>query len=115
MLLPDLHHARQVSDLMIANARRLAAQQDPEAGIRQALLVHRMGRHIGNNVIISYLCALSKNKLANLAIIDILSDWQPTQAFLTDLRNQLNVIESQQNHLSASLEKVNRQTLSDLN
>ena len=28
MLLPDLHHARQVSDLMIANARRLAAQQD---------------------------------------------------------------------------------------
>ncbi|MCH8809515.1 MAG: hypothetical protein IH993_06760 [Proteobacteria bacterium] len=115
MLLPDLHHASQVLDLMIANARRLAAQQDPEAGIRQALLVHRMGRHIGNNVFISYLCALSGNKLANLAIIDILSDWQPTKTFLTDLRNQLNVIESQQNHLSASLEKVNRQTLSDLN
>ena len=115
MLLPDLHHAGQVSDLLIANARRLMAQNDPQGGIRQGLAVHHMSRHIGNNVLLSYVFSLGWKARANKVIGDILSDWPANQTFLTELRHQLAIIESQQNHLSAALKNGIRSTLADLN
>jgi hypothetical protein len=89
VLLPHLSQVRNLSRLIIVDARILAAKGDYQQAIERCLIVHKMCLHIGGETIISFLLSRSISRLADDCLQDILSDMPPDVETLIWFKNQL--------------------------
>jgi len=89
VLLPHLSQVRNLSFLIILDARILAAKGAYQQAIERCLIVHKMCLHIGDETIVSFLLSRSISQLADDCLQDILSDMPPDVETLIWFKNQL--------------------------
>ena len=87
--LPFLGQVRSLYFLMIADARILAGQGAYREAFSRCLAAKRMGQHMGDNMLISVLVAISIDKGANNCIRDILGSMPADVETLQWLKTQL--------------------------
>jgi hypothetical protein len=86
---PHLAQARQLSRLLIAEARILAADGAYRQAFDDCLTVLKLSQHIGDETIISFLLSISLGRMANNCITDILGVMPGNLETLTWLKSQL--------------------------
>ncbi len=94
LLLPELGKIRGTAFLLIADAQIQVEQGNYKAALTKCLTVHKMARHVGDDLIISFLVGVALHDLANQRIEDILSEMPVEQETLTWLKNELVSITS---------------------
>lgn len=90
--LPFLAQARSLYFLMTADARILAAEGAYRDALSRCLAAKRMGQHIGDDMIISVLVAISINSGANNCIRDTLGSMPADVETLQWLKTQLATV-----------------------
>jgi len=103
VLLPELSKIRTTAFLLTADAQTLAEQGDYKAALDNCLTIHKMARHVGDRMLISYLVGNAMNALANKRIGDILSGMPDDLDTLTRLKNQIYDITSRSNSLKGAM------------
>jgi len=103
VLLPELSKLRMTAFLLTAKAQTLAEQGDYKAALNKCLTLHKMARHVGDRMLISYLVGNSLNTLANKRIGEILSRMPDDVETLMWLKNQIYDIASRANTLEAAM------------
>ena len=71
---PELHKARFAAGLLAADAKQLMQEGDTREALRRLLTIHRMARHIANEVPVFYVLGVSMSELSNQILADALSD-----------------------------------------
>jgi len=87
--LPFLGQVRSLYFLVVADARILAGQGAYKEAFSRCLAAKRMGQHMGDNMLISVLVAISIDKGANNCIRDILGTMPADVETLQWLKTQL--------------------------
>ncbi len=87
--MPFLAQVRSLYFLIIADARILAAEGDYKEAFSRCLAAKRMGQHMGDNMLISVLVAISINSGANNCIRDTLGSMPADIETLQWLKTQL--------------------------
>lgn len=103
VLLPELSKIRMTAFLLTADAQTLAEEGDYKTALSKYLTIHRMARHVGDRLLISYLVGTSLNALANKRIGEILSGMPDDIETLTWLKNQVYDITSRSNTLKGAM------------
>ncbi|MGB2864053.1 MAG: hypothetical protein WBC05_12055 [Sedimentisphaerales bacterium] len=103
VMLPELSKIRMTAFLLTAKAQTLAEEGDYKAALGKCLTIHRMARHLGDRMLISYLVGNSLTGLANKRIGEILSQVPDDIETLTRLKNQIYDITSRANSLKAAM------------
>ncbi|MHC4501438.1 MAG: hypothetical protein ACYS21_20295, partial [Planctomycetota bacterium] len=91
---PPLNVLRKLGRLVIADGKILAEEGDYEGALSRCLSLRRMGRHVGEPLIIDYLVGISLGDLANKGMQSALADMPPDLQTLRWLKNQLADIET---------------------
>jgi hypothetical protein len=92
LLLPELSKVRRMAFLLTADAQILADSGDHRAALSKCLTIHKMARHVSDDLLISYLVSASLNNLANQRIQDFLSSMPQNLETLAWLKNQVVAI-----------------------
>jgi hypothetical protein len=103
VLAPPLNVLRKLGRLVIADGKILAEEGDYEAALSRCLSVRKMGRHVGEPLIIDYLVGISLGDLANKGMQSVLADMPPDTQTLSWLKNQLADIETRPLLVKAAL------------
>ena len=103
VLLPELSKIRRMAFLLTDNAQTLAEEGDYKAALGKCLTIHRMARHVGDRLLISYLVGNALNALANKHIGKILSQMPDDVETLTWLKTQIYDITTRANTLKRTL------------
>jgi hypothetical protein len=103
VMLPELSKIRMTAFLLTADAQTLAEEGDYKTALSKYLTIHRMARHVGDRLLISYLVGTSLNALANKRIGEILSGMPDDIETLTWLKNQVYDITSRSNTLKGAM------------
>ena len=103
VLLPELSKIRRMAFLLTDNAQVLAEEGDYKAALGKCLTIHRMARHVGDRLLISYLVGNALNALANKHIGKILSQMPDDVETLAWLKNQIYDITTRSNTLKRAL------------
>ncbi|MHC4098949.1 MAG: hypothetical protein ACYSU3_23190 [Planctomycetota bacterium] len=90
--MPFLAQVRSLYYLIIADARILAAEGDYKTAFSRCLAAKRMGQHMGDNMLISVLVAISINSGANNCIRDTLGSMPADIETLQWLKAQLATV-----------------------
>ena len=86
--LPQLVHFRDLSFLIYADARVLAADGNYKEAFSRCLMIHRIAKHVGDDTLLFYLISLSLDGLAHRCTQDILGSMPPDIDTLTWLRGR---------------------------
>jgi hypothetical protein len=92
--LPPLSVLRRLGSLVVADARILGQDGEYEAALSRCLSLRKIGRHVGEPMIIDYLVGISLGALANKGVQGVLADMPPDAQTLSWLKNQLVDIET---------------------
>ena len=92
LLLPELAKVRWMAFLLTADAQILADSGNHRAALSKCLTMHKMARHVSDDLLISYLVSASLNNLANQRIQDFLSSMPQNLKTLTWLKSQVVAI-----------------------
>ena len=103
LLAPELSKLRMTAFLLTAKAQTLAEEGDYKAALSTCLTIHKMARHVGDRLMISYLVGNSLNTLANNRIEEILSRMPDDIEILTWLKNQVFDIASRTSTIKGAL------------
>ena len=103
VLLPELSKIRRMAFLLTDNAQVLADQGDYKVALGKCLTIHKMARHVGDRLLISYLVGNALNALANKHIGKILSQMPDDVETLTWLKTQIYDITTRSNTLKRTL------------
>lgn len=101
---PHLAQARQLSWLIIADARILASQGDYHQAFDRCLTARKISQHVGDETIISFLVGVAIRKMADSCIQDILGQMPEDVETLTWLKNKLLTVPSRELSVKATLE-----------
>ncbi|MGA2070988.1 MAG: hypothetical protein ABSG97_06525 [Sedimentisphaerales bacterium] len=89
MPLPELAKYRNTAYLLTADAKELAGKGDYKTALERCITIHKMGIHLGGDIIISKLVGNAIGVLANKRIVDILPQVSGDCEMLEQLRTQL--------------------------
>jgi len=103
VMLPELSKIRMTAFLLTAKAQTLTEEGDYKAALDNCLTIHKMARHVGDRMLISYLVGNAMNALANKRIGDVLSKMPDDLDTLTWLKSQIYEITSRANSLKAAM------------
>jgi len=92
-LMPPFYKFRQLSYLIVADARVAAQQGDYKTALGRCTSLYRMARHVNERTLISYLVGAALHAVANESVIEILSDMPEDMETLTWLKNQFVLID----------------------
>jgi len=92
LLLPELSKVRKVAYLLTADAQTMADSGDHKAALSKCLTMHKMARHVNEDLIISCLVSTSVNNLANQRIREVLSTMPQDAKTLAWLRSEIRAI-----------------------
>ena len=105
LLLPELAKIRLTAFLLTAEAQTLSEDGDHKAALNKCLTIHKMARHVGDDLLISVLVGASLNSLANKRIEDFLSDMPEDLETLTWLKSQIVGISSNVTSIKTAMNK----------
>ena len=94
MLLSHLAQTRKLAFIIGAETRILAADGDYQKALDRSLTLRKMSKHMGDEIIISMLVAMSLSKMADNHIQYLLAEMPQDLKTLTWLKSQLAIIES---------------------
>lgn len=114
LLLPELSKFRQMAFMLIAEAQVLSEKGDYKTALKRCLTIHKMGRHVGDDLIISYLVGVALNILAHERTQEILSDMPGDMETLTWLKNEIFDISNKAASIKAALNKEKEICLHDI-
>ena len=89
LLLPELGKIRQIAFPLVADAQTLSQNGQHKAALNKCLTIHKMARHVGDDLLISYLVGIALNNLANGRVEDFLSAMPADLETLMWLRSQI--------------------------
>ena len=89
LMMPELATVRKLAFLLVADSKISLADGDYKASLEKCLTIHRMARHVGNDLIMSNLVGTAMNALANKHIKIVLSEMPADVETLERLKNQL--------------------------
>lgn len=89
LLMPELAKVRRMAFLLTADAQTVAQDGDHRTALKKCLTLHKMARHVGDDLLISYLVGTSLSELSNKRIKEILSEMPDDVETLTWLKNQV--------------------------
>ena len=89
LLLPELGKIRRMAFLLNDDAQMLSQNGQHKAALNKCLTFHKMARHVGDDLLISYLVGIALNNLANERIEDFLSAMPADLETLMWLRSQI--------------------------
>lgn len=89
LMMPELATVRKLAFLLVADSKISLADGDYKASLEKCLTIHRMGRHVGNDLIMSNLVGVAMNSLANKHIKIVLSEMPADVETLEWLKNQM--------------------------
>ncbi|MGB7582221.1 MAG: hypothetical protein WBL85_07250, partial [Sedimentisphaerales bacterium] len=72
MPLPPLAKCRDMAKLLAADAKVLAEKGDYKTALERCITMHKMGRHVGDDIIVQGLVGRATGVLANKRIVEIL-------------------------------------------
>jgi hypothetical protein len=87
--LPPLNRCRQVAKLLSVDAMIFAEKGDYKTAIERCITMHKMGRHVGDDIIVQGLVGRATGVLANKRIVEILPQISNDTESLQRLRGQL--------------------------
>jgi hypothetical protein len=73
LTMPNLPTLRRVAFLLAADARLLADQGDWQNAVGRCLAIHRMGLHVADRPLVTYLMGMGLNALANSMMQEVLA------------------------------------------
>lgn len=94
MKLPELAKIRRLGYLLIVDAKILAEKGDCKTALERCITMHKMGIHLGGDILISKLVGNAIGVLANKCIVEILPQISNDTETLQWLRGQLADISS---------------------
>lgn len=89
MPLPPLAKFRDMAKLLSADAKVLAEKGDYKTALERCITMHKMGRHVGGDIIVQGLVGRATGVLANKRIVEILPQISNDTESLQRLRGQL--------------------------
>ncbi|MHC4329046.1 MAG: hypothetical protein ACYSWW_13110 [Planctomycetota bacterium] len=89
LLLPELGKIRQMVFPFVADAQTLSQNGQHKAALNKCMTIHKMARHVGDDLLISYLVGIALNNLANGRVEDFLSAMPADLETLMWLRSQI--------------------------
>lgn len=105
MLFPKLAPARHAGFTVLAQARRDFQAGHVDRAFDLCFAVHRMGRHVDNDCMISRLVGIALNALTNGVMRDFLGAAPLDEYTLTQLKSRILEITSYRNTLKAAVQK----------
>ena len=105
LLMPELSKLRQMAFMLIADAQVLSEKGDYKTALKRCLTVHKMSRHVGDDLLISYLVGVALNTTANERTKEILSGMPGDLETLTLLKNQIFEISNKATTIKAAISK----------
>ncbi|MHC4739175.1 MAG: hypothetical protein ACYS9Y_09765 [Planctomycetota bacterium] len=114
MMMPALASCRRLAYLVIADARVFADESDYEVALEHCLSIQKMGCHVADENLVSYLVGTSLNHLANNCIQDILGDMPEDLETLNWLKEQLVRIKSKFPSFRTPLEGENKMVMIEM-
>jgi len=109
-----LQSFRELSRIVIADAKILAEQNDYKTALKRCLTLHKMSHHIGDDLLITLLVASSSVDLANECIKYILSEMPSDVTTLHWLKAELSRIDSKPFALKNSLGNEYKLVVADM-
>ncbi len=94
LMMPELATVRQLAFMLVADSKIYLNDADYKTSLERCLTIHRMARHVGDDLIISNLVGTAMNSLANKHIKIILSEMPADIETLEWLKNQMLDISS---------------------
>jgi hypothetical protein len=89
LMLPELSKVRRMAFLLDGKAHTLSKDGDHKTALNKCLTIHKMARHVGDDLLISWLVSVSLNTLANKRIEEILSEMPEDLETLTWLKSRI--------------------------
>ncbi len=89
LMMPELATVRKLAFMLVADSKVSLIDGDYKTSLERCLTIHRMARHIGDDLIISNLIGIAMNGLANKHIKIILSEMPADVETLEWLKNQM--------------------------
>jgi hypothetical protein len=111
LMMPELATVRKLAFMLIADSKISLNDGDYKTSLERCLTIHRMARHIGDDLIISNLVAIAMNGLANKHIKIVLSEMPADEETLQWLKNQMLDISARVPSLISSI--VNESKISE--
>ena len=94
LMMPELATVRKLAFMLVADSKVYLNDGDYKTSLERCLTIHRMARHVGDDLIISNLVGTAMNSLANKHIKIILSEMPADIETLEWLKNQMLDISS---------------------
>jgi len=114
LMMPELAQLRQLSYLVMADARIRAEKGDYRTALERCITNHKMSVHVGNDMLISYLVGITINETANKCIADILFKMPDNLETLVWLQGQMAGVSRVLPRLEAALAKEAEVCLHDM-
>jgi hypothetical protein len=111
LMMPELATVRKLAFMLIADSKISLNDGDYKTSLERCLTIHRMARHIGDDLIMSNLVAIAMNGLANKHIKIVLSEMPADVETLQWLKNQMLDISARVPSLISSI--VNESKISE--
>jgi len=89
LMMPEIATVRKLAFMLVADSKIFLHDKDYKTSLERCLTIHRMARHIGDDLIISNLVGIAMNSLANEHIRIILSEMPADVETLEWLKNQM--------------------------
>jgi hypothetical protein len=87
--LPPLAKCRHAAYLLAADAKVLAEKGDYKTALERCITMHKMGRHVGDDIIVQGLVGIAIGGLADRRIVEILPQVSDNSEMLQWLRSRL--------------------------
>ena len=87
--LPELHKARFAAALLAADAKRLVHGGDIKEGLERLLAIHRMARHVSDEITIFHLVGLYMSNLSSQVMAGVLSEFTIDEEALIWLKGEI--------------------------
>jgi hypothetical protein len=110
MQIPHLSPLRRLSKTLLAEAKILASRRQCPTALGRCLTAHKIAAHAGDDMIISFLVAISISEMANESIQAILSEMPQNLQTLNWLKDELAKVE----HRPVTLVKLKKSIQNDV-
>ena len=114
VLMPPFYDFRNLSRLIVADAKILAEQADYETALDRYLSLHKFARHVSDCTLVSHLVGISMNNMANKCFQDVLAEVPEDLATLNWLKNELVDIASRPFSAKTALNEETKWALMDM-
>jgi hypothetical protein len=105
LMLPELSKVRRMAFLLDGKAHTLSKDGDHKTALNKCLTIHKMARHVGDDLLISWLVSVSLNTLANKRIEEILSEMPEDLETLTWLKSRIVGISNNATSVKAAMNR----------